>query len=71
MDTSWLETWLDAVASGEATMSQRKVTSVEKHGGVDAAVAAAKARGVHLVRLTDDKGNELLAASVHPFEALC
>ncbi len=67
----WLTIWLDAVASGEATMSQRLVTSVEKHGGLDAAVTAAKARGVHLVRLTDDKGSALLAASIHPFEALC
>ncbi len=69
-DEQWLAAWLDAVADGSATMSQRAVTSIDKHGGLDAAVAAAQARGVHLVALTDDKGIELVAASVHPFKSL-
>ena len=71
MDDSWLGDWLDSVASGAAAMSQRAVASVESHGGVDAAVAAARARGVHLLRLTDDKGKALIAASREPFETLC
>ena len=53
-------------------MSQRKLTSIEKHGGgLDAVRAVARDKGVHLVLLTDDKGNELVAASVHPFKVVC
>ena len=66
-----LEGWLEAVASGRASMSQRGVRWVEAQGGLDIVVAAAKARGVHLIRLTDDAGKVLIAASLHPFEALC
>ncbi len=66
-----LEAWLGSVASGEAAMSQRGVRWVEAQGGLDAVIAAAKARGVHLVRLTDDEGKVLIAASLHPFDALC
>ena len=60
-----LEGWLDAVASGRADMSQRGVRWVEAQGGLDLVVAAAKHRGVHLVRLTDDEGKVLIAASLH------
>jgi hypothetical protein len=67
----WIAAWLDAVAAGTATMSQRQVTSIEVHGGVDAVVAAAMARRVHLVRLTDDRGVDLVAAGRHPFTVLC
>ena len=68
----WATAWLDAVASGQATMSQRKLTSIEQRGGGLAAVAAlARQRGVHLLRLTDDKGDVLVAASLHPFEVVC
>ena len=61
-----LEGWLEAVASGRASMSQRGVRWVEAQGGLNIVVAAAKARGVHLVRLTDDAGKVLIAASLHP-----
>ena len=68
----WTAEWLDAVAGGESTMSQRKLTSIEKRGGGLAAVkAAAKAKGVHLLLLEDDKGVELLAASTKPFKVVC
>lgn len=70
-DASWLEAWIASVADGQATMSQRSLASVERNGGVAAAVSAARARGVHLVRLTDDEGKALIAASLHPFETLC
>jgi len=70
-DEAWLAKWLDAVADGSATMSQRAAASVERHGGIATAVRLAEARGVHLVELTDDKGNRLIAASPHPFRALC
>ena len=41
------------------------------HGGLDAVIKAARAKGVHLVQLTDDKGDVLVAASRDPFETLC
>lgn len=69
--TAWVDRWLDAVCEGTATMSQRARSSIDAHGGVDAAIAAAKAKGVHLVQLTDDKGRLLIAASLEPFETLC
>ncbi len=54
------------------TMSQRKLTSLEKRGGgLEAVKAIAKQKGVHLLLLEDDKGNELVAASVKPFTMIC
>jgi len=68
----WTAEWLDAVAAGSNTMSQRLLSSIEKHtGGLDTVKAAAEARGVHLVLLEDDKGVELVAASTKPFTVLC
>ena len=68
---AWAEKWLDSVANGRSKMSQRSVASIERHGGgLDAVAAAAKSKGVHLVMLTDDKGAQLVAASVHPFKVL-
>ena len=52
-------------------MSQRSFASIEAHGGIDAAVAAADARGVHLLEVIDDKGVPLIAASMTPFKVLC
>ena len=72
VSAEWAEAWLDGVADGSNTMSQRKLTVIEKRGGGLRAVrAAAKKRGVHLVLLTDDKGNELVAASTQPFKVIC
>ncbi len=68
---SAFETWVDSVAQGAATMSQRNLKWVEANGGIDTLVALATERGVHLVRLTDDKGNDVLAASQKPFVTLC
>ena len=68
----WAADWLDSVADGSNTMSQRKLTSVEKRGGgLEAVKALAQERGVHLLLLEDDKGDELIAASVKPFEVVC
>ena len=63
--------WLDAVANGSATMSQRQVAWAERNGGLATLVEQARARGVHIVRLTDDSGRDLLAASTEPFSTLC
>ena len=68
----WATRWLDAVAGGANSMSQRKLESVESRGGGLLAVRKlAKKRGVHLLCLTDDKGNDLVAASKHPFQVVC
>ena len=70
--SQWAQGWLDAVADGSSTMSQRRLSSIETRGGGLAAVEAlAEQRGVHLLRLEDDKGNELIAASAKPFEVVC
>lgn len=70
-DNAWLASWLDAVQDGRATMSQRARSSIDAHGGLKAAVEMARAKGVHLVELTDDKGRLLIAASRHLFTTLC
>ena len=68
----WASAWLDAVADGSNTMSQRKLSSVQKRGGgIEAVKAVAKEKGVHLLLVEDDKGNELVAASTKPFQVIC
>lgn len=47
--TQWASEWLDSVADGSNTMSQRKLPSVEERGsGLDAVKTLAKQKGVHL-----------------------
>ena len=70
-DRDWATEWLSSVANGSATMSQRKLTTVEKHGGLNVVKTVAQELGVHVVQLEDDKGDQLLAASVHPFKVIC
>lgn len=68
----WANKWLDGVADGSNTMSQRKLTSIEKHeGGLEAVKEIAKQKGVHLLLVEDDKGDEIVAASVNPFKVIC
>ena len=68
----WANDWLDAVADGSLTMSQRKLsTVVEKGGGLEAVKAVDEEKGVHLLLLEDDKGDELVAASKKPFQVVC
>lgn len=68
----WAEEWLDSVANGINTMSQRKLSSINKRGGgVEYVKTIAKQKGIHLLQITDDKGNELVAASVNPFTVIC
>ena len=72
VSTQWAQEWLDSVADGTNTMSQRRISSIEpRGGGLEAVKALAEQKGVHLLRLEDDKGNELIAASTKPFEVLC
>jgi hypothetical protein len=67
----WAERWLDQVADGTLTMSQRTLASIENKAGLKAVQKLARERGVHLVLLTDDKGTQLVAASTKPFKVLC
>ena len=71
-EAQWASDWLDKVADGTSTMSQRKMSSIEtRGGGLEAIKALAEQKGVHLLRLEDDQGNELVAASIKPFEVVC
>lgn len=63
--------WLDAVADGYAGVSQRAVSAIDRHGGIDAAILAARSRNIHLVEMIDDSGKRLIAASRRPIRALC
>ena len=48
------------------------LSSVERlGGGLEAVKAIAEQKGVHLLLLEDDKGNELIAASTKPFKVVC
>lgn len=67
----WAIDWLDSVADGSNTMSQRKLSSIEKRGGLESVKSLAQERGVHLLQIEDDKGNELVAASTKPFKIIC
>ena len=68
----WTSEWLDGVADGSLTMSQRKLTSIDQRGGgMEAVRRMAEARGVHLLMLEDDKGDLLVAASMKPFTLVC
>ncbi len=68
----WAEEWLEGVADGSKAMSQRKLTSVEKHGGgLEAIKVVAEAKGVHFLVVKDDHGEPLVAASVNLFKVIC
>jgi hypothetical protein len=68
----WAARWLDPVASGASTMSQRKLKSVKRYGGgLPIMRKLATVRGVHLLLIKDEKGNEVLAASQNPFKVIC
>jgi hypothetical protein len=70
--SQWTADWLDSVANGSNTMSQRKLSSIERRGGgIEAVRVIAERKGVHLLLLEDDKGNELVAASIKPFKVVC
>ena len=70
--SQWATRWLDAVADGSNTMSQRKLSSIQaRGGGLEAVKIIAEQKGVHLLLLEDDKGNELVAASTKPFKTIC
>lgn len=62
---------LDSVADGTFTMSQRKLSTIEKWGGIKGIKKLAEKRNVHLLQVEDDKGIELIAASVKPFKITC
>lgn len=57
-------------ASRDGAMSQRNASAVEETSGGEAAATAAKAAGVRLVPLTDEKGVEIVAAGGRPIAVL-
>jgi hypothetical protein len=64
--------WLDGVVSKPNSMTQRKLSSVEKMaGGLNGARKLAQERGVHLLLLENDKGDRLIAASTKAFKVIC
>lgn len=68
----WTEKWLASVVDGEATMSQRKLSAVEaRGGGLTRVRRVAKQKGVHLLLVEDEKGEQVVAASVKPFKVVC
>ncbi len=70
-EMQWAIEWLDAVASGTNTMSRRKLSTIEKHGDLSAIKKLAEERSIHLLQLEDEKGDQLIAASVKPFKVIC
>ncbi len=68
----WVEGWLKTVQAGLNTMSQRRLSSIEKHGGgLENVKSTAEKMGVHLLLVEDDDGNEIVAASMKPFQVIC
>lgn len=69
---AWAEGWLNTVAEGLNTMSQRRLSVIEKHeGGLEAVKALAIKKGIHLLLVEDDEGNQIVAASTKPFHVVC
>jgi hypothetical protein len=68
----WVIAWLQTVEAGLNTMSQRRLTSIEKHAGsLDLVRTVAQRMGVHLLLVEDEEGNEIVAASMKPFKVIC
>ena len=67
----WITAWLDSVADGSNAMSQRSLSSIEKHGGLGAVVVVALERNVHLLLVEGDAGREIVAARKKPFKVIC
>jgi hypothetical protein len=68
----WAAAWLDSVAIGLNTMRQRRLSSIQKHAGdLEAVKTLAEEKGVHLLLIEDDEGNEIIAASKKPFRVIC
>lgn len=53
-------------------MSQRKLSWLERRGGgIEAVKAAAERRGVHLLLIEDDKGEQIVVATLKPVRLIC
>ena len=69
--TSKQAQWVAEVKGRPGSMTQRKESVVVSWpGGVAELVREAQSQNVHLVRVTDDHGVQLIAASIHPFDVL-
>lgn len=70
--SEWTAAWLDSVVQDKNSMTQRKLTSVDRLGdGLDALRVAAQERGVHLLLVENEHGEQIVAASAKPFTVLC
>ena len=70
--SEWTSAWLDSVVLEKNSMTQRKLTSIDaRGGGLDALRTAAEERGVHLLLVEDENGEQIVAASAKPFIVLC
>lgn len=68
---AWCAKWMSDVTGRPASMTQRKLSSIEsKGGGLRTLKKHARASGVHLLQLTDDRGDTLVAASTKVFRVL-
>ena len=67
-DQTWIDKWIDAVADGLATMSQRRLSPAERNSSGNRSCAGAWRS---FAKPTDDQGVILVTASLHPFAPLC
>ena len=67
----WATESLSTFSGGLNTMSQRKLSSIEKHeGGLDSVKTIAEKLGVHLLLVEFDEGNEVVVATKKPFRVI-
>jgi len=52
---AWAVRWQSSVT--DTSMTQRKLSVIERHGGIEEVTRIATKLGIHLVQLTDDKGD--------------
>ncbi len=72
LTAQWTKAWLDSVALDLNTMSQLRLSSIQKHaGGLEAVKAMAEHQGIHLLLLEDDERHDIIAASKKPFRVMC
>jgi hypothetical protein len=68
----WVTAWLKTVQAGSNTMSQRRLTSIEKNaGGLELVKSVAEQMDIHLLLVEEDDGKEIIAASMKPFKVIC
>lgn len=68
----WLAQWLDRAMWSNSTLLRRSLADVIRFGGgLRAAIAAARARGLHLLLCVDRYGRKQVIATGGSFEVIC